>query len=45
MIAVCTVLAELDPQHSVTRVIFCCFGAESREHHEAALAAAVKSRG
>jgi O-acetyl-ADP-ribose deacetylase (regulator of RNase III) len=44
MIAVRTVLADLDPGHSLTRVIFCCFGAESRGHHEAALADAVKLR-
>jgi O-acetyl-ADP-ribose deacetylase (regulator of RNase III) len=44
MIAVRTVLADLDPGHSLNRVIFCCFGAESRGHHEAALADAVKLR-
>ncbi len=44
MIAVRTVLAELDPGHSLDRVIFCCFGAESRGHHEAALADAIKRR-
>lgn len=44
LIAVRTVLAELDPEHSLTRVIFCCFGRESREHHEAALAAISSER-
>ena len=44
-IAVRTVLAELQPEHSVERVIFCCFGSESREHHDAALARALNARG
>lgn len=39
-IALRTVLAALDDTTEVERVLFCCFGAESREHHEAAFAAA-----
>jgi O-acetyl-ADP-ribose deacetylase (regulator of RNase III) len=41
-IAVRTVLTELQPGHSIKRAIFCCFGRESREHHEAALAGILK---
>jgi O-acetyl-ADP-ribose deacetylase (regulator of RNase III) len=39
LIALRTVLTALDEAVSVERVLFCCFGAESREHHERALAA------
>jgi O-acetyl-ADP-ribose deacetylase (regulator of RNase III) len=40
-IAVATVLDSLRDAPSIKRVVFCCFGKESREHHEAALAAAL----
>ena len=40
LIAVRTVAAALQDRTSIDRVIFCCFGAASRQHHEAALAAA-----
>jgi O-acetyl-ADP-ribose deacetylase len=40
LIAVRTVRAALPDFPSIERVVFCCFGRESREHHEAALAAA-----
>jgi O-acetyl-ADP-ribose deacetylase len=40
LIAVRTVRAALADATSIERVIFCCFGATSRHHHEAALAAA-----
>jgi O-acetyl-ADP-ribose deacetylase (regulator of RNase III) len=39
-IAVATVLGALRKESSIERVVFCCFGAESRERHETALAAA-----
>jgi O-acetyl-ADP-ribose deacetylase len=39
LIALRTVDAVLDQADSIERVVFCCFGAESREHHERALAA------
>ena len=42
-IALRTVLAELEQAGTIDRVIFCCFGAESREHHQAAFAAARKN--
>lgn len=42
MIAIRTVIEELDPEHSLKRVVFCCFGRESRAHHEIALADALK---
>jgi O-acetyl-ADP-ribose deacetylase (regulator of RNase III) len=45
LIAVRTVLAGLDPEHSLKRVIFCCFGGESRQHHEAAYASLLSKRG
>ncbi len=38
-IAVRTVIAELSAAPSIGRVVFCCFGRESRDHHDAALAA------
>jgi O-acetyl-ADP-ribose deacetylase (regulator of RNase III) len=38
-IAVTTVLEALRAAPAMERVVFCCFGAESREHYEAALAA------
>jgi O-acetyl-ADP-ribose deacetylase (regulator of RNase III) len=40
-IAVATVLDNLRDGPSIRRVVFCCFGAESRKHHETALAAAL----
>jgi len=39
-IAVTTVLETLHDRTSIEHVTFCCFGSESRRHHEAALAAA-----
>ena len=39
LIAVRTVAAALAQAASIERVVFCCFGAASRQHHEAALAA------
>jgi O-acetyl-ADP-ribose deacetylase (regulator of RNase III) len=44
LIAVRTVLAEIDPADSIERVIFCCFGRESREYHEAAYAKVLRER-
>jgi len=38
-IALRTVLAALEEMPAIKRVVFCCFGAESRRCHEAALAA------
>jgi O-acetyl-ADP-ribose deacetylase len=38
MIALRTVTASLSEATSVARVVFCCFGASSRQYHEAALA-------
>jgi len=35
-IALCTVLAALAEGGSIERVVFCCFGVESRKHHEVA---------
>jgi O-acetyl-ADP-ribose deacetylase (regulator of RNase III) len=40
LIAVRTMAAALAADTSFERVVFCCFGAPSRRHHEAALAAA-----
>ena len=40
-IALRAVLAALAGDATIERVVFCCFGASSREHHEAAYAAAV----
>lgn len=40
-IAVATVLAGLRSESSLNRVVLCCFGEESRAHHETALAAAL----
>ena len=37
--------ARLLARPSIARVVFCCFGAESRAHHEAALAHALAKRG
>ncbi len=37
-IALRTVLAALAKDSSIERVVLCCFGADSREHHEAAFA-------
>jgi len=39
LIAVRTVATALSQAASIERVVFCCFGAASRQHHEAALAA------
>jgi O-acetyl-ADP-ribose deacetylase (regulator of RNase III) len=39
-IALRTVLDALGTSDTVERVVFCCFGAESREHHERAFTAA-----
>ena len=39
LIAVRTVAAALQDKSSIERVVFCCFGAPSLEHHQAALAA------
>jgi O-acetyl-ADP-ribose deacetylase (regulator of RNase III) len=44
LIALRTVLANLDEAASIERIVFACFGAESRKHHEAALAAALRER-
>jgi O-acetyl-ADP-ribose deacetylase len=40
LIALRTVLEALGDASTVERVVFCCFGAQSREAHEAAFAAA-----
>ena len=40
-IALRTVFAAIETAPAMQRVIFCCFGAESREHHERALAAII----
>jgi O-acetyl-ADP-ribose deacetylase (regulator of RNase III) len=42
-IAVATVLDSLRDAPSIRRVAFCCFGKESRDHHESALAAALEA--
>jgi O-acetyl-ADP-ribose deacetylase (regulator of RNase III) len=42
-IAVITVLAGLRTAPSLKRVVFCCFGKDSRVHHDTALAAALKA--
>src|SRR5262245_27171887 len=39
LVAVRTIAAALSQASSIERVVFCCFGAPSRQHHEAALAA------
>jgi O-acetyl-ADP-ribose deacetylase (regulator of RNase III) len=39
LIALRTVLAAIRETDAIERVVFCCFGAESRGHHEQALAA------
>jgi O-acetyl-ADP-ribose deacetylase (regulator of RNase III) len=39
LIAIRTVAATLSQAASIERVVFCCFGAASRQHHQAALAA------
>jgi len=41
-IALRTVIAALDETTAIDRVVFCCFGAESRRHHEAAFAVSRK---
>jgi O-acetyl-ADP-ribose deacetylase len=43
-IALRTVLAALADAPSIERVVFCCFGADARKHHELALADAVQDR-
>jgi O-acetyl-ADP-ribose deacetylase (regulator of RNase III) len=40
-VAITAVLDALNDAAAIERVVFCCFGAESREHHEVALAAAL----
>jgi len=44
-IAVATVLEALQAERSGLRVVFCCFGRDSRTHHETALAAALSAGG
>jgi len=44
-IAVATVLEAARAADRIEQVVFCCFGADSREHHEVALAAALDTRG
>jgi O-acetyl-ADP-ribose deacetylase len=39
LVALRTVLDALSAAPEIQRVVFCCFGAESRRHHEAAFAA------
>jgi O-acetyl-ADP-ribose deacetylase len=41
-IAMRTMLAALEQAHTIDRIVFCCFGSESREHHETAYAAATR---
>ena len=43
-IALRTVLAALDEDAAIERAVFCCFGADSRKHHEAAYAAATNAK-
>ena len=43
-IALTTVLEGLAGAGAIDRVVFCCFGSDSRKHHEAALAAAMSER-
>jgi len=43
-IALRTVLAALETAPAMQRVVFCCFGAESRKLHEAAFAAVTQER-
>jgi O-acetyl-ADP-ribose deacetylase (regulator of RNase III) len=43
-IAVTSVIEVLRASPAFERIVFCCFGAESREHHEMALAAALGGR-
>ncbi len=43
-IALRTVRAALPDAPSIERVVFCCFGGESRKHHEAAFAATMSER-
>jgi O-acetyl-ADP-ribose deacetylase len=43
-IALRTVIAGLAGTKAIERVVFCCFGALSREYHDAALAAATRQR-
>ena len=40
-----TALASLRSEPSLNRVVLCCFGQESRAHHETALAAALDKEG
>ena len=44
LIAVKTVLKTLATAQSIERVVFCCFGEASRQHHEVALAAATRAK-
>jgi O-acetyl-ADP-ribose deacetylase (regulator of RNase III) len=41
-IALRTLLATLEDNATIKRVVFCCFGAESRKHHEAAFATSMR---
>jgi len=41
-IAMRTMFAALEQAHTIDRIVFCCFGSESREHHETAYAAATR---
>lgn len=41
-IALLTMLDALAEASAIERVVFCCFGADSRKHHEAAFAAAAR---
>jgi O-acetyl-ADP-ribose deacetylase (regulator of RNase III) len=41
-IALRTVLATLQDNAAIKRVVFCCFGAESRKHHEEAFATSMR---
>jgi O-acetyl-ADP-ribose deacetylase (regulator of RNase III) len=43
-IALRTVIAALTDNETIERIVFCCFGAASRAHHEAALTAAKDKR-
>jgi len=45
LIALRTVVAALDEATAIERVVFCCFGAPSREHHERAFAHASQASG
>jgi O-acetyl-ADP-ribose deacetylase (regulator of RNase III) len=42
-VALRTVLATLEHEAAIERIVFCCFGTDSKEHHEAAFAAMRKT--